>query len=92
MNNNPPAPINRRTFIATTAAAGTLTLLKPGTVFSAEANSTIEIGLIGCGGRGKWIADLFAQTGKYKFVACADYFQDKADAVGDQHKIETARR
>ena len=92
MNINPPSPINRRAFLAATAAAGTFTLLKPTTVFGAETNTTVEIGLIGCGGRGKWIADLFAQTGKYKFVACADYFQDKADAVGDQHKIERTRR
>lgn len=92
MNNNIPSPINRRTFIATTAAAGTMTVLRPSTVFGTEASTTVELGLIGCGGRGKWIADLFAQTGKYKFVACADYFQDKADAVGDQHKIERALR
>ena len=92
MNTNTSIPLNRRNFLTTTAAAGTLTLLKPGTVFGAEANSAIEIGLIGCGGRGKWIAELFAQSGKYKFVACADYFQDKADAVGEQHKIESSRR
>jgi len=92
MNNNFPAPVSRRTFIATTAAAGTLTLLQPSTAFGAEANTTIELGLIGCGGRGKWIAELFAQSGQYKFVACADYFQDKVDSAGDQFKIERARR
>jgi predicted dehydrogenase len=92
MNNNPPSSINRRTFIATTAAAGTVTLLRPATAFGTDANTTVELGLIGCGGRGKWIADLFAQTGKYKFVACADYFQDKVDAVGDQFKIERTSR
>src|ERR1039458_5982517 len=41
---------------------------------------------------GGWIAKLFADSGKYRFVACADYFQDKVDKVGDAHKIETSRR
>ena len=82
----------RRAFLAGAAAATTFTVLKPGTVFGAQANSVLEIALIGCGGRGRWIANLFAQTGKYQFVACADYFKDKADAVGDQFKIETTRR
>jgi len=81
----------RRTFLATAAAAGTFTLLKPSTAL-ADPNSVLEIGLIGCGGRGGWIADLFVETGKYRLVACADYFQDRIDAVGDKFKIETARR
>jgi predicted dehydrogenase len=85
-------PMPRRAFLAGAAAATTFTVLKPATVFGAEANSVLPIGLIGCGGRGRWIANLFAQSGKYRFVACADYFQDKADAVGDQFKIERESR
>lgn len=81
----------RRTFLATAAAAGTFAALKPSTAL-ADSNSVLEIGLIGCGGRGGWIADLFVQTGKYRLVACADYFQDRIDVVGDKFKIETARR
>lgn len=82
----------RRAFLAGTATATVLTALKPSLAFGAEANSKIEIGLIGCGGRGKWIADLFAESGLYQFVACADYSQDRADAVGEKHKIEPSRR
>jgi len=82
----------RRAFLAGAAAATAFTVLKPSTVFGAEANSTLEIGLIGCGGRGSWIADLFAASGKYRFTACADYFPDKADAVGAKFKIDAARR
>jgi predicted dehydrogenase len=92
MNNKTFSPINRRTFLAATTAAGTVTLLKPSTAFGSAANTTIELGLIGCGGRGKWIAELFAQSGKYKFVACADYFQDRVDAVGEKHGIAADRR
>ena len=82
----------RRTFIAGAATAGALTVLKPSLVFGAKANTQIEIGLVGCGGRGNWIADLFVQSGKYKFVACADYFQDKVDAAGAKLGIEPSRR
>ena len=54
------ASITRRRFIAGTGASVlAFTVLKPGLVRGAEANSKIDIGLIGCGGRGKWIADLF---------------------------------
>ena len=85
-------PIPRRRFLASAATATTFTALRPATVFGAEANTALEVGLIGCGGRGGWIAGLFAQNSKYRLVACADYFQDKADATGDKFKIEPARR
>jgi myo-inositol 2-dehydrogenase/D-chiro-inositol 1-dehydrogenase len=84
--------IPRRAFLAGAATATAITVLNPTLVFGAEANSVLEIGLIGCGGRGGWIANLFADSGKYRFVACADYFQDKADAVGEKHKIDPSRR
>jgi predicted dehydrogenase len=90
MNHSNPMP--RRAFLAGTASATTLSVLNPSLVFGAEANSKIDLGLIGCGGRGNWIAKLFAESGLYRLVACADYFQDRIDAVGDQHKIDTARR
>ena len=84
--------IPRRAFLAGAATATAITVLKPSVVFGAEANSTLDIGLIGCGGRGSWIAKLFAESGKYRLVACADYFQDKADAVGEKYQIEPAHR
>lgn len=92
MNQQPQSRINRRTFLTATATAGTFTLLQPSTALGADANAKIELGLIGCGGRGRWIADLFAQSGKYKLVACADYFQDRVDAVGEKHTIAADRR
>jgi predicted dehydrogenase len=91
MTNNTPQ-IPRRAFLAGAATATAITFLKPSLVFGMEANSVLEIGLIGCGGRGSWIAKLFADSPKYRLVACADYFQDKADAVGNKHNIDPARR
>jgi len=84
-------PLTRRTFL-TGAAAGGLALAKPSIAFAAGANGKIELGLIGCGGRGNWIAKLFAETGLYQFVACADYFQDRVDRTGAQFGIGADRR
>lgn len=84
--------LGRRQFLAGTAAAATFTVIAPSRVRGAEANSTIRLGLIGCGGRGNWIADRFVQNGGYRFVACADYFQDHVDKFGEKYKIDPAHR
>ena len=75
----PGAALNRRGFLAGATAAG-FTMIKPELVFGTQANSKVTLGLIGCGGRGNWIANLFVQHGGYQFVAAADYFGDRADA------------
>ena len=85
--------IGRREFLAgTAAAAAAFTLVKPSLVRGTQANSTIEIGLVGCGGRGSWMIPLFEKHGGYKLVACADYYQDHADKVGEKHGVPAARR
>ena len=84
--------VARREFMASTAAAAAFTIVKPGSVRGARANSTIEIALLGCGGRGNWIAPRFVKNGPYKFVACADYFQDKVDAFGEKYGVPASRR
>lgn len=85
--------MTRRSFIAGTGASVlAFTVLKPGLVGGAEANSKIDIGLIGYGGRGKWIADLFQKNGGYNIVAVADYFQDHADEAGAKFNVPAARR
>ena len=80
-----PDDISRRNFLAgATAAAAGLLIVEPRQVAAAEANSKITLGLIGCGGRGNWIANLFQQHGGYRFVATADYFPERAAAAA-QH-------
>jgi predicted dehydrogenase len=59
---------------------------------AAEPGSKIEVGLIGCGGRGSWIANLFHENGNARIVAAHDYFQDRVDALGDKLKIDPSRR
>lgn len=82
----------RRTFLAGSAAAATFAVMRPELVRGTQANSTIAIGLIGCGGRGTWIADLFQKTGKYKVVAGADYFLDRVGPAGDKLGIPSDKR
>ena len=55
----------------------------PDLVRGAEANSRINIGLVGCGGRGKWIAELFKKHGGYNVAAVADYFVDRTNEAGE---------
>ena len=81
--------VRRRTFLAG-AAAATAVIIKPDLVRGTKANSTVTLGLIGCGGRGRWIAPYFQKHGGYKLAACADYFPDRAQAFAKAHGIPAA--
>ena len=61
--------------------AGGILLLQPKTVFGSQANSTVELGLIGCGGRGNWISPLFIEHTGARFVATADVVKSKLDST-----------
>ena len=87
---NSPNRIGRRTFLAATAAA--VTIVRPSAVRGSDANSKIALGLIGCGGRGGWLANLFLADGRYRFASVCDYFKDRVDAVGGRVGVEPARR
>lgn len=99
MNTTPPlatvsrVPVSRRTFLATTTAAtGAVLAAHPRPLHAAEPGPKVKLGLVGCGGRGRWIADLFYKHGGYEITAVADYFPDRAEAAGRQfHVAESAR-
>ena len=85
--------IGRREFLAGAGmAAASVTILKPQLVRGTQANSKIALGMIGCGQRGTWIADLFMKHGGYEVVAGADYFQDRVDAFGEKFNLAAERR
>lgn len=79
----------RRDFVKT-AAAGLL-ILKPATVFGSQANSAVEVGLIGCGGRGNWIAPFFPEYTGARIVALADVIQEHLDSTGSKLKVDGSR-
>ena len=78
----------RRTFLGRTLALGALPWI-PHIAAAASAATPattprferrLKLGVVACGGRGGWIARLFAQHGGYEMHAVADYFQTVADA------------
>jgi myo-inositol 2-dehydrogenase/D-chiro-inositol 1-dehydrogenase len=84
--------MTRRGFLATAAAAATVTIVKPSLVRGYDANAKIALGIIGCGGRGKWIANLFNKHGGYEIVSAGDYFTDRVDGFGGRYKVPAERR
>ncbi len=88
----PGAGVSRRRFLASAGTAAVASIVKPGLVRASAANSALDLGVIGCGGRGTWIADLFRKHGGYNVVAAADYFQDRVDAFGEKLGVPSSRR
>src|SRR5512140_1787139 len=86
------ARTSRRGFLTTAAAVTGPLLVSPRVAFGAQANSRLTTGLVGCGGRGTWIADLFQKHGGYQLTAAADYFQDRVDAFGGKAQVAAERR
>jgi predicted dehydrogenase len=59
---------------------------------ASSALPQIKLGVVGCGGRGSWIARLFQQHGGYTLHAVADYFPEVAEAVGATLGVDSSRR
>ena len=88
---------NRRDFLKTAAAVGATTSLThiasaapaPGRVLG--ANDRINIGVIGCGGRGTGVAREFARAGETKNARIAmvcDVYQKRVNANASAHKVK----
>jgi myo-inositol 2-dehydrogenase / D-chiro-inositol 1-dehydrogenase len=83
-----PQAFSRRKFITTAGAAAiSFTIVNPLIARGYQANSKIRLGMIGCGGRGTWIGNLFKAHGGFEIVAGADYFQDQVNKFGEQFSI-----
>ena len=77
----------RRRFLQT---AGSALLLAPRTVFGSQANSTVEVGLVGCGGRGNWIAPFFPEHAGARVVALADVIRSRLDSTREKLQVDSA--
>ena len=94
--------MNRRLFIGRTLAATTAGALftalksraedKPAAPAPVEYKRKIKLGVVGVGGRGRWIADLFKQHGGYELHAIADYFPEQIKNAGDFLGVDATRR
>lgn len=80
----PISATTRREFLKTSALAGGGALAGIGVARAAAGSAgKVRLGLMGCGGRGKWIAKLFLQHGGYEIAGVADYFPQKVQAAID---------
>ncbi|MCX7602681.1 MAG: Gfo/Idh/MocA family oxidoreductase [Bryobacteraceae bacterium] len=79
----------RREFLKT-APAGLL-LVSSRTAFTYQANSTVEVGIVGCGGRGNWIAPFFPEFAGARVVALADVQRANLEATAEKLKVEPGR-
>ncbi len=68
--------MNRRDALA--GAAGML-LVKPATAFGSQANSAVSLGIIGTGGRGRYVGTIFVKDPRTKLAAICDIFPDRID-------------
>ena len=91
MSQNDKGTIKRRDFLKSTAAAAAFSIVPAKAVRGTEANSTIELGIVGSGNRGLWIGNLFEEYGNAKVVAVHDYFRDRVERAREVFGVEEAR-
>ncbi len=84
--------VSRRSLLAGAAATAGLTIVQARSVAGTQANSMIELGIIGSGRRGYWIGKLFQQDGRYRVVALADVFDDQMANAQKELKLADVRR
>lgn len=80
--------IHRRAFVG--ASAGLL-IVKPRTAFGYQANSTVEFGLVGCGGRGNWITPFFLEYTGARVVALAEVQKEALDSTREKFTVDASR-
>ena len=81
--------LTRREVLATALAAAAAPAL--GAAATTEPKQQVKLGLIGGGGRGRWLAKLFKQHGGFALHAVADYFPNAAAAAGKALGVDPAR-
>jgi myo-inositol 2-dehydrogenase/D-chiro-inositol 1-dehydrogenase len=81
--------VGRREFLKATAG---VTIVAPSAVRGSQANSRLELGIIGSGGRGRFVAKLFEQHTNTKVVALHDYFADRVQKLGDELSVDSRAR
>jgi len=90
--------LTRRRFCADMITASAAAAFGAGLPASAGASSKVEterrikIGIVGLGGRGKWIAGLFKAHGGYELAAAADYFEAVVQKQGEQLGVPATKR
>ncbi len=86
--------VARRGFLKSAAATTSAGLLAMNarSALGAEANSKLEIGIVGCGGRGAWLGGLFQEFTNTKVVALHDYFEKRVRVGGKRLDVPESRQ
>ncbi len=94
MNQNNHHKNTRRGFLKETAAGTTgLLIVSAKSVKGSAANSAIEFGIIGCGGRGNYVTTQLLSNAPddVKIVAAQDFFDDRLQRMHERIDIEKSR-
>jgi myo-inositol 2-dehydrogenase / D-chiro-inositol 1-dehydrogenase len=92
MNTTPRPDPSRRTFLAQAGLGlAAVSTLSRAIAQGSAANSRLRLGLIGCGSRGQWIANLFREHGGYDVVGVADYFPVRVQEAAAKFKLSAAQ-
>ena len=85
--------IPRRRFLVQAGAGLVAASALPRAFAQGSASSRkIRLGLIGCGGRGQWIAGLFTEHGGFEIAGVADYFEDAVKTTAEKFNVAENRR
>lgn len=72
---------SRRRFLKTSASTGVGLMFVPAaSVFGTPANSSMGLGVIGCGGRGTYDTSVFVENTEVRLTALHDLFDDRLNA------------
>jgi predicted dehydrogenase len=84
---------SRRRFLAKSAAATAgFAIVRPSAVRGFGANSRVEVGCIGLGGRGSQIAGMLAEHEGFQVTSAADYFPEVVRSAGEKLGVAENRR
>jgi predicted dehydrogenase len=76
--------------------AANLLLVGPKTAFGSRANSAVSVGILGAGGRGRFVGTLLAKDPRARIAAICDVFSDRIDLAKTQvpgaDRAQTYRR
>lgn len=82
----------RRFIVQSVAATAGFALVKPAAIRGTTANSRVEVGCIGLGGRGRLIARMLSEHKGFQITAAADYFPNVVQSIGENLAVPESRR
>ena len=88
MSKSKKTHLSRRQFVKGAAAAASVLVVKPRSALGAPANSAPQIGIMGCGGRGRFVGRFFPEQTNARVLAAADPFTDRLEYTRRMFKLD----